>query len=64
MDKPSNKDWGMVKTTVGLRKSPPTVIDEVVIVPTAKKHTGRYCADCGTIIENDEWACRKCGGCL
>jgi len=27
-------------------------------------HTGRYCADCDTVIEADEWCCSKCGGCL
>lgn len=27
-------------------------------------HTGRYCADCNTLLNPDEWCCPKCGGCL
>ena len=30
----------------------------------SEKHTGRYCADCNTLIGPDEFSCPKCGGCL
>lgn len=27
-------------------------------------HTGRHCADCGTVLNPNEWCCPNCGGCL